>query len=145
MYLGWRVRGRISQVYLSETRRSAVSFWKSAEICSETDLEISTFEGVKLNDTPDEVGVGLEQFMPQHSLAAFASGDRSLPFALSQQSIIWSPMLSECSGIPASTPLPIATTKNIDARCLTISLTIFGACQDVNNLRFAKGLLTSFR
>jgi len=137
MYLCWRVRGRISRLYLSETRRLVVSFWKSAEICSETDLEISTFEGVKLNDTPDEVGVGLEQFTAQHRRAASADGDRSLVFALSQQSIIW-PSVPECNGIPASTPPASAKSKNRDVTCLFTQLTIFKwskPCQGVYSHR----------
>ncbi|HEV8591110.1 MAG TPA: hypothetical protein VGQ55_03335 [Pyrinomonadaceae bacterium] len=90
-----------------------------------TDLEISIFAGTKLNDPADEVGVGLVQLTAQHSLAAFASDDLSLLFALSQHSIIPESIFPACSGMPASTPPARVKSKNKDVNHLFIPNSLY--------------------
>lgn len=93
-----------------------------------------TCEGAGLKDVPGAVGIGLVQFRAQHTRAAFASGDRSLLLALSQQDIIWL-FIPVCSGVPASTPPARAkTTNRVVSHRFIVKLTILdtcGACQEL--------------
>jgi len=81
-----------------------------------------TFDGEKLNDTLEGVGVDSEQFSPQHKRAMLASGDLSLLFALSQHFIILS--FGECSGVPDTTPPARAKSKMINISRFAIKLNI---------------------
>lgn len=76
------------------------------------------FDGAKLNDTPDGVGVELEQFIAQHKRAASAAGVLSLLLALSQHFIIWS--RGECKRVPADTSPASTKSKKSNVKRLTI-------------------------
>jgi hypothetical protein len=65
---------------------------------------------VKLNDTPDGVGVDSVQLRAQHKRAASALSDLSLLRALSQHFIFFS--FGACSGVPETTPAAIVKTIN---------------------------------
>jgi hypothetical protein len=60
------------------------------------------FDGEKLNDALEGVGVDSEQLSPQHTRAILAICDLSLLFALSQHFII--PSFGECKGVPETMP-----------------------------------------
>lgn len=79
------------------------------------DLYIVMMEGVKLNEPPNEIGAGFEQFVAQQRPAASAEGDLSLLLALSQHFIILP--LGEWSGVPDTTPpTTVKSTKIIKTR-----------------------------
>lgn len=92
-----------------------------------------TAEGEKLKDAPEGVGTEFAQFKAQHNCVANTSGVFSLLFALSQHFIIW--LLSECRGIPASTPPARARIRKSDVSHLFIyRFTILNQlklCQDL--------------
>ena len=74
------------------------------------DFEIAEFDGEKLVEIPDDVGVDSEQLTAQQSWLADACVVLSLLFALSQHFII--PSFGECKGVPATTPVASAKNKN---------------------------------
>ncbi|MGB7070660.1 MAG: hypothetical protein WBD22_14300 [Pyrinomonadaceae bacterium] len=76
------------------------------------------FDGEKLKDAPDEVGVELEQLTAQHNRDACAAGVLSLLFALSQHFIICP--RGACSGVPANTPPARAESKKSNVSLFTI-------------------------
>lgn len=119
MYLGCRVRGMILRVDSEEGGDNCcVLFENNAAICSAIDFEIVIFDGEKLNDALDGVGTDSEQLTAQHKSAAFAAGDLSLLFALSQHFIILS--FHACSGVPDTTPPARTKTKNSNVSRFTI-------------------------
>ena len=135
MYLGWKIRGRVSPEirWIGEGRD--LTDGNNAEICSEIDLGIVMFDGAKLNDIPDEVGTDSEQLTAQQRRAASACGELSFPFALSQQSIILLSIFPVCKGIPASTPPARAKTrKKVVSQFFIAKVTIFTnqrCCQSI--------------
>ncbi len=90
MNLGWGPRGSISREHLSGDASWVERTGNKAASCSAIERGIEPFEGEKLNDTPEGVGVESEQLTAQHNRAASAIGERSLPLALSQHFIILS-------------------------------------------------------
>ena len=111
MYLGGDSGGKLVNSTGKETIELGSSFLNSEAICLIIESLITTAIGdEKLRIEPGDVGIGLVQFNAQHNRAAFASGERSLLFALSQHFIIW--LFPECSGMPASTPPARAKTTN---------------------------------
>jgi hypothetical protein len=78
----------------------------TAAICPAADLGVVTFDGLKLNEPPNEIGAEFEQFVEQQRRAASAEGDLSLLFASAQHLIILP--LGECSGVPDATPPTMA-------------------------------------
>lgn len=122
MYLGWKVRGRMAREYLGETESCSLYAGNKAAIWSAIDFEIGMFEGEKLNDVLDEVGVDSEQLTAQHRRDASAAAVFSLLRAFSQHFIILS--FDECSGVPDTTPPMRAKSKKISANLVSISLNI---------------------
>ena len=124
MYLCWSVREIISREYCGVVEDWAFFFGNNAAISSAIDFEIAIFDGEKLNDMLDGVGVEFEQLTEQHKRAASAAGVISLLLALSQHFII--SLLDEWSGVPPRIPLPsVETTKNVVNHFFIFCLTLF--------------------
>lgn len=122
MYLGWKVRERISREYRGFADNRNFAFGNKAAIWSAIDLETSDIDGEKLNDALDEVGIDSEQLTAQHKRAACAEGVLSLLLALSQHFIMCP--LAACSGVPANTPEAKAKSRKSNVSLFTISLNI---------------------
>ena len=70
MNFGWSFPGRTSRAYSCVAAGGFAGTGNKAAIWSAIDCEIVAFDGEKLNDMPDGVGIDSEQLTAQHKRAA---------------------------------------------------------------------------
>ena len=128
MYLGWNFCGESLRSKEYETFEAGFSLMSNAAICLRTESLMMIAEGEKLNDAPEELGVGLLQLIAQHNWAALIllAPLQSIDFFL-QHAIADIPFSAppEKTGVPASTPPTSAKNRNNEVSHLFIfNLTI---------------------
>ena len=135
MYLGWSFCGETLRSKEYATFEAGFSLTSNAAICLRIESLIMMVDGEKLNDAPEELGVGLLQLIAQHNWTALTLSAplQSITFFL-QHSIADIPFSAppEKTGVPANTPPTSAKNRKMEVSLLFIlKLTILISAKSV--------------